>query len=87
MLSRRSLIGLVAAAGAIGTRQAMAFTVQEASSDTVAAYLSACGGQDQHDRLLAEIDAVLADASVDEATKATLRDGVNCPICGCRVHL
>jgi hypothetical protein len=86
MLSRRSLLGLVAAFGAAGGG-ARAFTLQEASSETTAAYLSACGPRELHDSLIAEINAILGDDSVPEAVKAPLREGVSCPTCGCLVRL
>lgn len=87
MLSRRSLIQLVAGASVAGTGATRAFTLQEASADTTAAYLAACGRRELHDSLIAEITKILTDETVPESVKAPLREGVACPVCGCNISL
>lgn len=86
--SRRRLLG-VALAGAglsigLGSRQAHAFSTLEESdaAHLLALRQTACGGADNHQKLVDEVNRVLGD-KYDPQQKKEVVSALTCPICGC----
>ena len=85
-VSRRELLAstmLATGFGLTAARSAAALSLQPADAEARRLYLSACGGADRatHEKLVAEIESRLADATREEI-EAAIRQTV-CPICGC----
>jgi hypothetical protein len=85
-LSRRTLLRGTAAA-ALGPVSASAFTIEPLPLAVEELYLRACQVRQQalHERLIADVEALLADRPLDSAERNAVLRSVACPICGCAI--
>ena len=75
----------ITATGAAGVGAARAFSWEEASEPVQQLYEKACTERSIHEKLHAELQAMLQDEQLAQQVKARLLEGVTCPICSCNL--